>query len=97
MKQGIKNKLDALEKKLKSNSSKCSELIIYDKEENIPKEITEDNSIQVRMLIPDNGRNPNFDQEKHYVELIKRSRARRKALGLPEWRDTSQGIPDQLP
>jgi hypothetical protein len=87
--QQLKKELENLRKEIEPDTSKKGEIIIYGKTENIPQELLDDDSIPFRVFIPDDGRNPDiFNQEEHYKELIKQSRVRRKALGLPEWRDT---------
>lgn len=82
MKRSIENRIDTLEKKLKSAPSKNDRVIIYFAEEGIPEELLNDNILHI--FIPDNGRDPEFEpiQRKMLKLAIEQARTRNKAQCL---------------
>jgi hypothetical protein len=79
MKRSIEKRLDALEKKLNPNPSICGEVIIYDVEEGIPEEILQDDSVSVRIFIPDNHRFPEYEliYKEELKQKVERARIRK--------------------
>lgn len=58
MRQSIESRLAKLEKALDPCHSGIGEIVIYDPEKGIPKELRQDKRIPVLICIPDNGRDP---------------------------------------
>ncbi|WP_292390133.1 hypothetical protein [Methanosarcina sp. UBA5] len=79
MKGKIEKRLDALEKILNPNPSICGEVIIYDAEEGVPEDILRDDSVSVRIFIPDNHRSPEYEliYKEELKQKVERARIRR--------------------
>jgi hypothetical protein len=85
MRRSIENKLISLENKLNPDPSVCGEIIVYDGEKGIPEELLQDDSV-IRVFIPDNHRDPEFEPifKESLKQATERARARIKIKSQSE-------------